>query len=100
MKSGYKLQYLEDMEEAVQFLYPLYEASLRDAPPMDKRRRIINHYTINGTYLKPIRDYAIVPTVGICQESVYRVDKVLNYDYSSRKGAFIHLIMEKEWWEE
>ena len=86
MKNGYKLQYLEDMDEAVQFLYPLYEASLHDVPPMGKRRRIINHYTINGTYLKPIRDYAIVPTVGICQASVYRVDKVLNYDYSSRKG--------------
>ena len=86
MKNGYKLQYLEDMDESVQFLYPLYEASLRDVPPLGRKQRMINHYTINGTYLKPLRAYNIVPTVGVCQASVYRVDKVLNYDYSSRKG--------------
>ncbi len=86
MKSGYKLQYLEDLEEPVQFLYPLYEASLHDVPPLSKNQRMINHFTINGTYLKPIKSYNIVPTVGICQASVYRVDTVLNYDYASRKG--------------
>lgn len=86
MKNGYKLQYLEDMEENVQFLYPLYENSKHDVPPLNKKQRIINHVTINGTYLKPVRSYNIVPTVGVCQASVYRVDTVLNYDYSSRKG--------------
>ncbi len=86
MKSGYKLQYLEDLEEQVQFLYPLFEASLRDVPPTGRKQKIINHYTINGTYLKPTRAYNIVPTVGICQASAYRVETVLNYDYVSRKG--------------
>lgn len=90
IKSGYKLQYLEDLEESVQFLYPLYEASLSDIPPQNRKQRIINHFTINGTYLKPLRDYNIVPTVGTCQASVYRVDKVLNYDYTSRKGFITH----------
>lgn len=86
MKNGYKLQYLEDIDGDVQFLYPLYEASLRDIPPVGRKQRFINHYTINGTYLKPTRAYSIVPTVGVCQASVYRVEKVLNYDYTSRKG--------------
>ena len=86
MKDGYKLQYLEDLAEPVQFLYPLYEASLHDVTPQGKTQRIINHFTVNGTYLKPLRPYNIVPTVGVCQASVYRVDKVLNYDYPSRKG--------------
>ncbi len=86
MKNGYKLQYLEDLEDKVNFLYPLYEKSLRDVPAMGRKQRIINHYSVNGTYLKPVRDYNIVPTVGPCQSSFYRVETVLYYDYSSRKG--------------
>ena len=86
MKNGYKLQYLEDMDEHYNFFYPMYEASLKDVPMTSKKARIVNHYTINGTYLKPLKDYAIVPTVGPCMSSVYRVSVVLNYDFASRKG--------------
>ena len=86
MNSGYKLQYLDDMDSSVQFLYPLYEASLQALPDTSRKGRIINHYTINGTYLKPEKPYVIVPTVGICQSAVYRAEKVLHYDYASRKG--------------
>ncbi|MBE6842200.1 MAG: glycosyltransferase family 2 protein [Ruminococcus sp.] len=86
MSEGYKLQYIDDMKENVQFLYPLYEESVRAVPATGMKSRIINHYTINGTYLKPVREYNIVPTVGAQQSSVYRTNTVLNYDFSSRKG--------------
>lgn len=86
MKNGYKLQYLEDLEDKVNFLYPLYENSLRAVPAIGRKQRIINKFTVNGTYLKPLTDYNIVPTVGPCQSSFYRVKTVLNYDYASRKG--------------
>lgn len=86
MKNGYKLQYLDDMDSSVQFLYPLYDASLHAVPDTSRIGRIINHYTVNGTYLKPEKPYVIVPTIGICQRAVYRAEKVLHYDYASRKG--------------
>lgn len=86
MADGYKLQYIDDIEEQVQFLYPLYEASLKAVPSTGIKARIINHFTVNGTYLKPKKSYNIVPTIGVQQSSVYRTDVILNYDYSSRKG--------------
>ncbi len=86
MKKGYKMQYIEDMNEQCSFNYPLYEQSLRDCPVTDKKSRAINHYTVNGTFLPPKRAYNIVPTVGACMSSIYRVNTVLNYDYASRKG--------------
>ncbi len=86
MNCGYKLKYLEDLEENVQFQYPLYEQSLRAVPATDFSARVINHYTLNGTYLPPSRSYVIVPTVGVVQSAVYRADTVLNYDYASKKG--------------
>lgn len=86
MENGYKLKYLEDLEEDVQFRYPLYEESLRAVPVTGYFNRAINYYTINGTYLSPKRSYAIVPTVGVVQSAVYRTETVLNYDYASKKG--------------
>ena len=86
MENGYKLKYLEDLEEDVQFQYPLYEASLRAVPVTDLIMRAVNYYTLNGTYLPPKRSYAIVPTVGVIQSAVYRTETVLNYDYASKKG--------------
>lgn len=86
MASGYKLQYLDDIEENIQFYYTMYEASLKAAPATGIKARIVNHYTVNGTYLKQKRGYNIVPTIGVQQSSVYRTDVILNYDYSSRKG--------------
>lgn len=86
MSEGYKLQYLDDIEGGVQLLYPLYEESLRAAPATGFKSRLINHFTVNGTYLKPKRYYNIVPTIGVQQSSIYRTELILNYDYASRKG--------------
>ena len=86
MDSGYNMKYLEDLEENVQFQYPLYEQALRAVPATDLSARIINRCTLNGTYLRPLRGYAIVPTVNIVQSAIYRADVVLNYDYASKKG--------------
>lgn len=86
MAEGYKLQYIEDLEDKVQFNYPLYEASLNAIPATGMVSRLVNHYTLNGTYLSPKKDYTIIPTVGMQQASVYRVQTVLNFDYASKKG--------------
>lgn len=86
MDGGYKLQYLEEIGSNVQFIYPLYEASVNAKAAVGIKSRIINHFTLNGTYLSPKRAFNIVPTVGVQQSSIYRTDTILNYDYASRKG--------------
>lgn len=86
ISEGYKLEYLEDLEEKVQLLYPLYESSLNASAATGLKARIINHFTLNGTYLSPKRTYNVVPTVGTLQSTIYRTDLALNYDYTSRKG--------------
>ena len=90
MSQGYKLQYIEDLEDGIQFSYPLYEASLTAYSDSGLKARIINHFTVNGTYLKPTRSYNIVPTIAVQQSSVYRTETILNYDYSSKKGFVTH----------
>jgi GT2 family glycosyltransferase len=86
MQAGYKLQYTEDLEENVQFSYPIYEAALKTPPATKFHQRIINRLTMNGLYLPVKRAYNIVPTEGVQQSAVYRTETILNYDYSSRKG--------------
>ena len=86
MAGGYQLRYLEDLEESVQFFYPMYEQSLKATPAVSFFERLVRHFTVNGTFLKPKKDFVIIPTIGAQQSSVYRADTVLNYDYSSRKG--------------
>lgn len=82
---GYKMEDIKDLN-AVQFRYSLWEASLNAKPATGFISRVITHFTLNGHYLSTKRDYNIVPTIGVQQSSVYRVQKVLNYDYSSKKG--------------
>lgn len=86
MNKGYKLQYLEDMEDTISFSHTLYEASLQTQSATSFVARLINHCTLNGTYLSPKRSYNIVPTVGVVQATVYRTQVVLNYDAASKKG--------------
>ncbi len=86
MSSGYKLQYLEELDDGVQFSYPLYEAALTAIPSAGLLNRMINHFTLNGTTLSPRRGYNIIPTVTPCQSSVYRTSVILNYDYANKKG--------------
>lgn len=86
MASGYQLRYLEDLGEDAQFFYPMYEQSLSAAPAAGFLERLVRRFTVNGTFLKPKQAFAVVPTVGAQQSSVYRTETVLNYDYSSRKG--------------
>jgi len=93
MSEGYKLQYLEDLEEKVQFLYPLYEDSLHVHNPKTIKYRFMHKYTTNGIFYLPIssiRSFNIVPVVGAKDINVYRTEKVLNYDYNSRKGFITH----------
>lgn len=85
MASGYKLKYIDDIDENVRFDYPMYETSLNDVPSSGLIRRAVNHFTHNGTMLKPLRGYNIVPVIGVCHSSVYRTATILNYDLSSRK---------------
>lgn len=86
MQEGYKLQYPEDLEENVQFSYPIYEASLKAKPATSLIGRIKNRLTMNGLYLPVNRAFNIVPTEGVQQVNVYRTQTVLNYDFTSRKG--------------
>ena len=89
VNSGYKLQYLEELEETVHFSYPMYEDSISAKNPTTFKYYILHKCTINGILLLPsskARLFNIVPVEGVKDISVYRTDKVLNYDYNSRKG--------------
>lgn len=89
MAEGYRLQYLEDLEDRCPFLYPLYEDSVRAGNPTTLKYRLLRKYTVNGIFHLPSsgeRPYNIAPAEGAKDINVYRTDKVLNYDYASRKG--------------
>lgn len=86
LQSGYQLRCLEDMEERVFFQYSLYEAAREDKPDTVFWKKALNRLTINGTYLQPRKEYAMIPTVGAQQSSVYRVRTVLHYDAALRKA--------------
>lgn len=93
MSGGYKLQYLEDLEEQVPFFYPFYEDSLHAQNPKTRKYKFLHKYTVNGIFYLPTsgaRPYNIVPVVGAKDINVYRAEKVLNYDYNSRKGFITH----------
>lgn len=92
-EEGYKLQYLEDLDEPVQFLYPLYEDSLKAQNPTTRKYRFLRDHTVNGIFHLPTngaRPFNIVPAEGAKDINVYRTEKVLNYDYNSRKGFITH----------
>lgn len=85
MSEGYKMQYIEELD-SVQFMYSLWEEALKAGPAVGLKARVITHFTLNGHYLSSKRKYNIVPTIGVQQSSIYRTQRVLNYDYSSKKG--------------
>lgn len=86
MNAGYKMQYVDDLEGGVFFSWALYEKSLQTPPQTGLKNRIINHVTYNGQTLSPKAEYAIVPVNGVVQAAVNRTRRLLNYDYTSRKG--------------
>lgn len=89
MAEGYKLQYLDELEERVPFYYSMYLDSVRAQNPTTFKYRLLNKCTVNGNFYLPAdvdRPYNIVPTEGAQYINVYRVAKILNYDYASRKG--------------
>ena len=81
---GYRMEALEKLGEG--FSYTQYEASVKALPKAGLMSRIVSHYTVNGTYLRPRKGYGIVPVTGPVQSQVYRVERVLNYDPESGKG--------------
>ena len=91
MSRGYKLQDINDL--AVPFSYPAYERSCRMEDP-SRFKRMIRKLTVNGILLpaKKKKDNdtepVVAPTFTARPINFYRVDKVLNYDYCSRK-AFV-----------
>lgn len=85
MSRGYKLENVENLG-GVQFLYALYETSRNAVNDSRFIVRLIKHFTLNGTYLKPKRAYNIVPAAGVAEISVYRTQTILNYDFNARKG--------------
>ena len=89
MSEGYKLHYLEDLDEPVRFSYSLYEDSLHAQNPDTRKYKFLHKHTTNGIFYLPTsgaRPFNIVPVEGAKDINVYRTEKVLNYDYNSRKG--------------
>ena len=78
------MEALEKLGEG--FSYTQYEASVKALPKAGLMSRIVSHYTVNGTYLRPRKGYGIVPVAGPVQSQVYRVERVVYYDPESGKG--------------
>lgn len=54
-------------------------------------RRIWTRITLNGIFMKPNKEYAVIPTTGkSCFNEVYRVKKVLNFDEANQKGFWTY----------
>ncbi len=90
MGRGYKMQDINDLP--IPFSYPSYEKACRTPEP-PKRTRIWRKLTANGLMLPAKKNDdkempIVAPTYTARPVNFYRVKKVLNYDYSSRK-AFI-----------
>jgi len=90
MGRGYKLQDINDL--SVPFSYPAYERACR-MPEPKRRTRIWRKLTANGLLLpsKKLPTNAppvVAPTFTARPVNFYRVQKALNYDYTSRK-AFV-----------
>ena len=88
MQTGYKLQDINDL--SMPFSYPAYEQSCRTPEPT-LRQRLIRKLTYNGILLPSVKKEdnempVVAPTFTARPVNFYRVDKVLNYDYCSRRG--------------
>lgn len=84
ISEGYKLQYIEELEE--DFDYPSYERALKEKVETSLKHRIIRRVTLNGTFLKPKHGIAVTSVVNGKHINVYRADKVINYDKANQKG--------------
>ncbi len=86
MQNGYQPRPVGELD--VPFDQALYEKSLEAEQPSDLFHRALANRTLNGTWLSPVHELAIIPMEGAKQISVYRTETVLNYDAQSGK-AFV-----------
>ncbi len=86
MQEGYAMKPVAELGDGVEFDAEMFEKSKKVIQPTDILHRIIANRTVNGTYLKPKRKFNIVPADGVRQISVFRTEKVLNYDAASGRG--------------
>ncbi len=90
MGRGYKLQDINDL--AMPFSYPAYEEACRTPEP-PRHTRLWRKMMVNGLILPAHKRSddeppVVAPTFTARPVNFYRVKKVLNYDYSSRR-AFV-----------
>ncbi len=86
MQEGYAMKPLSELGDGVEFDADMFQKSQTVIQPTGILHRIIANRTVNGTYLKPKRKYNIVPADGVRQISVFRTEKLLNYDAASGRG--------------
>ena len=81
MGKGYKMQLINELE--VPFDFPVYERTIHlfEGRMHQLKRKLL----FNGMFLKAKGD-AIVPTIEPHILYFYRKERVLNYDFMSRKG--------------
>ncbi len=99
MARGYKMQDINDLP--VPFSYPVYERACRMEEP-GRLRRMFRKLMVNGLLLPAHKtnehtDPFIAPTYTARPLNFYRADKVLNYDYTSRKGFVTEKSLKKTW---
>ncbi len=93
MGAGYRLQPVQELDAV--FDCGMLDRALKDSDSYRLSRRVLRRTTLNGTFLKPRRRQGVVPTVDTRYCSVYRTEKILNYDEASRRG-FVTVRDKKE----
>lgn len=93
MGGGYRLQPVQELDAV--FDCGMLDRALKDSDSYRLSRRVLRRTTLNGTFLKPRRRQGVVPTVDTRYCSVYRTEKILNYDEASRRG-FVTVRDKKE----
>lgn len=99
MQRGYKMQDINDLP--IPFSYPAYEYACRVQEP-GRFKRFLRKMMINGLMLPAHKTGEndmpfIAPTFTARPINFYRADKVLNYDYTSRKGFVTEKSLKKTW---
>ncbi len=93
MGGGYRLQPVQELDAV--FDFGMLDRARKDSDSYRLSRRVLRRTTLNGTFLKPRRRQGVVPTVDTRYCSVYRTEKILNYDEASRRG-FVTVRDKKE----
>ncbi len=83
---GYQPQPIAALGEDITYDRQMYETSRNDTQKPGLLQSILADRTLNGTYLSPKRKYNIIPMDGAKPFSVYRTEKILNYDEAGKKG--------------